>query len=73
VNLLAALLAVVIAYLIGSISFTRLIAGRFAPQQDITKIVVRVTDGVARFESHAVSSTSVRLHLSPKYGDRCIA
>ena len=67
-NLLAALLAIVIGYLIGSISFARLVAGRFAPQQDITKIVVEGTDGEGRFESDAVSSTSVRLHLGPRYG-----
>lgn len=68
VNLLAALLAMVIGYLVGSISFARLVAKRFAPQQDISKIVVEGIDGEGRFESDAVSATSVRLHLGPGYG-----
>ncbi|MBN1135907.1 MAG: glycerol-3-phosphate acyltransferase [Anaerolineae bacterium] len=67
-NLLVALLAMVIGYLAGSVSFARLVARRFAPQQDITKIVVEGTDGEGRFESDAVSATSVRLHLGPGYG-----
>jgi glycerol-3-phosphate acyltransferase PlsY len=68
VNLVVVLLAMVIGYLVGSISFARLVAGWVAPQQDISKIVVEGADGEGRFESDAVSSTSVRLHVGPKYG-----
>jgi len=68
VNLLIALLAIVIGYFVGSISFARLVARRFAPQQDISKIVIEGTDGKGRFESDSVSATSVRLHLGPRYG-----
>ena len=67
-NLLIALLAMLIGYFVGSISFARLVARRFAPQQDISKIVIEGMDGKGRFESDAVSATSVRLHLGPKYG-----
>jgi glycerol-3-phosphate acyltransferase PlsY len=67
-NLLTALFAVVIGYLAGSISFARLVARRFAPEQDITKIEIEVPDSEARFESDAISATSVRLHLGPRYG-----
>jgi glycerol-3-phosphate acyltransferase PlsY len=67
-SLLAAVLAAVTGYLIGSISFARLVTRLAAPQQDITKIEVETTDGQGRFESDAVSATSVRLHLGIKYG-----
>lgn len=67
-NLLIALLALVIGYLVGSISFARLVSRHFAPQQDISKIVIEGIDGKGRFESNAVSATSVRLHLGPRYG-----
>lgn len=67
-NLVIALLAIVIGYLSGSISFARLVTRRFAPQQDITKIEIEVPDSDERFESDAISATSVRLHLGPRYG-----
>ena len=63
-----ALLASLMGYLAGSVSFARLISRQFAPQQDITKIVVEGLDGEGRFESDAISATSVRLHLGPGYG-----
>ena len=67
-NLLIALAAMVSGYLIGSISFARLVARQFAPEQDITKIEVEVPDSEEKFESDAISATSVRLHLGPRYG-----
>jgi len=67
-NLLIALLAMVIGYLAGSISFARLVTRLFAPEQDISKTQIEVPDSEARFESDAVSATWVRLHLGPRYG-----
>ena len=67
-NLVIALLAIVIGYLAGSISFARLVTRLFAPEQDITKIEIEVPDSDERFESDAISATSVRLHLGPRYG-----
>jgi glycerol-3-phosphate acyltransferase PlsY len=67
-NLVIALLAIVTGYLSGSISFARLVTRLFAPQQDITKIEIEVPDSDERFESDAISATSVRLHLGPRYG-----
>lgn len=67
-NLLIALLAMVIGYLLGSISFARLVTRLFMPEQDISKIEIEVPDSAERFESDAISATSVRLHLGPKYG-----
>ena len=63
-----ALLAMGIGYLAGSISFARLVTRLFAPEQDITRIEIEVPGSEARFESHAVSATSVRLHLGARYG-----
>lgn len=63
-----ALLAVVSGYLLGSISFARLVTRVFAPEQDISKIEIEVPDSEARFESDAISATSVRLHLGARYG-----
>lgn len=67
-NLLIALLAMATGYLAGSVSFARLVTRLFAPEQDITKIEIEVPDSEARFESDAISATTVRLHLGPKYG-----
>ncbi len=63
-----ALLAAAVGYLLGSISFARLVTKLFAPEQDISRIEIEVPDSQAKFESHAISATSVRLHLGPKYG-----
>ena len=65
---LITIIAGVAGYLIGSLSPAREVSRRVAPKQDISKIVLEGVEGAGRFESHAVSSTSVRLHLGPRYG-----
>ncbi|MGD8398622.1 MAG: glycerol-3-phosphate acyltransferase [Anaerolineae bacterium] len=67
-DLLIALLAITAGYLAGSISFARLVTRLFAPEQDISRIEIEVPDSEERFESGAISATSVRLHLGPRYG-----
>jgi glycerol-3-phosphate acyltransferase PlsY len=67
-SFLIASLAMTIGYLAGSISFARLVTRLFAPEQSIQKIELEVPGSEARFESDAISATSVRLHLGPKYG-----
>jgi glycerol-3-phosphate acyltransferase PlsY len=67
-NLLIALLAMATGYLAGSVSFARLVTRLFAPDQDISKIAIEVPDSETRFESDAISATTVRLHLGPRYG-----
>ncbi len=67
-NLFLARFSIILGYLIGSISPARVVTARVAPKQDISKLVIEGVDGKARFESEAVSSTSVRLHLGIKYG-----
>jgi glycerol-3-phosphate acyltransferase PlsY len=67
VDPLIALVAVVVGYLLGSISFARVVARRVDRTVDVTYIVTEVGDGVT-FTSDAVSATSVRMKLGKRYG-----
>ena len=62
------LTAAVIGYLLGSISFARIVTRLAAPEQDISKIKVTLPDSEAGMESDAVSATTVRLHVGARYG-----
>ena len=62
-----ALAVVAIGYLLGSISFARVIARRVDRTVDVTHIVTEVGDGVV-FTSDAVSATVVRMKLGKRYG-----
>lgn len=64
---LIALAAVLAGYLLGSISFARLVARRVDRTVDVTHFVTEVGDGVT-FTSDAVSATSVRMKLGKRYG-----
>lgn len=65
-----AVLAVVIGYLLGAISFARVTLRVFGqrPVQDVELAVPGIED---KFHSTSVSATAVRLQLGPKYG--CLA
>lgn len=62
-----AAVAIVVGYLIGSLSSARLIARRFAPDVDVTRIVTHVGDGI-EFVSDSVSATVLRLKMGRRYG-----
>ena len=62
-----ALSAAAAGYLLGSISFARVVARRVDRSVDVTFIVTEVGDGVT-FTSDAVSATSVRMKLGKRYG-----
>ena len=62
-----AIVAAVAGYLLGSISFARLVARRVDRSVDVTFIVTEVGEGVT-FTSDAVSATSVRMKLGKRYG-----
>ncbi len=67
-NPLIALLAIVIGYLFGSISFARLI-GRFAvPDEDISITELEVPGSDDKFVMSAVSATSISMRIGPKFG-----
>jgi glycerol-3-phosphate acyltransferase PlsY len=63
-----ALLSGLVGYLLGSISFARVIARRVAPRADISRIEQPVPDSKEVFVSDSISATSVRIHLSARYG-----
>lgn len=65
---LTAIIAGSIGYLLGSISFARLVAYRVAPGTDITKWVETIPNSDLVYEDDAVSATLVNLHLGARYG-----
>lgn len=62
-----AVLAAAVGYLLGSISFARIVAGRVDPTADVTKIETVVGEGVT-FTSDSVSATAVRMKVGRRYG-----
>lgn len=67
-SLVAALLALMAGYLIGSISFARIVVQLVAPGLDISHTRVVMPDNGEVLESDAVSPMVVRLHLGSRYG-----
>jgi glycerol-3-phosphate acyltransferase PlsY len=62
------LLAALVGYLCGSISFARIIARAVAPEADISKITEPIPHSAEMFESDSVSATAVRVHVGTRYG-----
>lgn len=56
-----------LGYLLGSISFARLVAWRIDPSAQIDRIDVRLSSG-AVFTSDSVSATAVRVHVGTRFG-----
>jgi len=63
-----ALLSALGGYLLGSISFARLIIAVFAPTEAVKQVDVEVPGSSVAFRSSTVSGTTVNLQLGPKYG-----
>lgn len=61
-----AILALVVGYLAGSISWARIVARQVAPDRDVSKIVTTVGDGI-EFTSDTFSATSLRMNVGRKY------
>jgi glycerol-3-phosphate acyltransferase PlsY len=67
-NISIAVILFLISYLIGSISFTRLI-GRFAlPGEDLETTTAQLPSSNIEFTFKSVSATTLRLRAGPKYG-----
>lgn len=62
------LLAAVIGYLFGSLSFARIVTGLRAPGTDISIIREPVPNSSEIFESDSISATAVRIHVGTRYG-----
>jgi glycerol-3-phosphate acyltransferase PlsY len=63
-----ALLAAIVGYLFGCISFARIVSKVVAPQQDVTRTDMAVPGTEESMRLRAVSGTAVSMHLGPKYG-----
>jgi glycerol-3-phosphate acyltransferase PlsY len=63
-----ALLATLVGYLSGSVSFARLVARRVAPEKELTLIRQPIDKTDIIFESDSVSATMVRMEIGTRYG-----
>jgi glycerol-3-phosphate acyltransferase PlsY len=68
VNLGIAVLAAVIGYLLGSISFARLVVKLVAPDQELTGIEMEIVDAKEPVHVEAFSGTAVASMLGDKWG-----
>jgi glycerol-3-phosphate acyltransferase PlsY len=62
------LLAALAGYLVGSLSFARIVAAVVAPGKDITHTDIYLPEHDMTVSSDAVSATVVQLHIGRKYG-----
>ena len=65
---LLVILACLTGYLLGCISFARIVAGRVAPEVDVTRIVQPLKGSDLAFEDDAVSASTVMLNVGTRYG-----
>lgn len=65
---LVALLAAAAGYLLGAISFARIVTKIVAPQENLTQTEVKLESSDERVVMSAVSATSVSMHLGPRFG-----
>lgn len=70
-DILTGIVAVISGYLIGSISFSRLVTQVVSPETDLKETLVPVEGTEDEIPMNAVSATSVRFQLGPRYG--CLA
>jgi acyl phosphate:glycerol-3-phosphate acyltransferase len=70
-NLLIGFAALLLGYLAGSISFARVVTRLVSPQTDLKATLVPVEGIEEKIPMSAVSATSVRFQLGPRYG--CLA
>jgi glycerol-3-phosphate acyltransferase PlsY len=67
-NVGIAVVAAVSGYLIGAISFARVVARIVAPGKDVTHTEMPIPGTDSTFRMNSVSATAVSIHLGPKYG-----
>ncbi len=70
-DVLVALFTGVTGYLIGSISFARLMVRLLAPGADVSAIAHSVPGSTEVFESGSISATAMRFQFGARYG--CLA
>ena len=62
------LVAAVVGYLCGSISFARLVTKIVAPQEDITTTEIDIAESDQKMVMGSASATSVSMHIGPRFG-----
>jgi glycerol-3-phosphate acyltransferase PlsY len=68
IDILMGLGSILIGYLIGSVSFSRVVTRLVSPGVDLQETLVPVEGTEHNIHMNAVSATSVRFKLGPKYG-----
>ena len=67
-NVLVGIAAIIIGYLAGSVSFSRIVTSLVSPGLDLVDTLVPVEGTEEEIPMNAVSATSVRFKLGPRYG-----
>ena len=67
-NVSIALLAALVGYLCGSISWARVVTRIFAPQKDITRTEIEVADSGEKLVMRSVSATTVSVQIGARLG-----
>jgi acyl phosphate:glycerol-3-phosphate acyltransferase len=67
-DILIGIASTIIGYLLGSISFSRVVTRFVSPGLDLKKTLVPVLGSEEKIQMAAISATSVRFSLGPKYG-----
>lgn len=62
------ILSVVGGYLLGSVSFARIIARRVIPQEDLERMDLPIEGSDSSFRARAISATTIRVKAGPRYG-----
>lgn len=62
------LLALAVGYLIGAISFTRIVGHIVAPDMDFSKTVYELEEGSQTLETSSINATSLAIKAGPKIG-----
>lgn len=70
-DILVAIAALVIGYLVGSVSFSRVVTHIVSPETDLQAVAAPVEGTDEKLHMSGISATSVRIKLGPKYG--CLA
>lgn len=60
--------ALISGYLLGSISFTRILGKKVAPGEDLSVTEVQMGQAQSKFQMHSVSATSLAFRKGPKIG-----
>jgi glycerol-3-phosphate acyltransferase PlsY len=67
-NPFIAIAAILVGYLLGSISFTRILGRWFAPGEDLSQTEIKMSEDRPSFQMRSVSATSLAFRKGPKAG-----